>query len=279
MVTGAVRVPRRHRGDGAGMTSLTPKPGLAPARPTVPHHRFLLSRLQREWNALSRRPAVLARASAWQLAEAPLSSLDELLVRTGLGSPAADPSFDVTLAALVAIARHDDLAARVVLQRMLPGLSATARRYSSSFEQSLDTLDELLSEAWPVIRSFPIETRSRYVIKNLLRDCEYRAFLKAKRRLLVHELTDPAQFDWSSRAVGAGGTGDEGSAEPMSVLVELLHRARAAGMSDDDITLVTTLLNTRTVKEAAARLRVTDRTVRNRRKLVVAQLRALADVA
>ena len=50
-------------------------------------------------------------------------------------------------------------------------------------------------------------------------------------------------------------------------------------MSDADVAVVVTLLNTSTVKQAAAALRVTDRTVRNRRESVVRQLRALADVA
>ena len=237
-----------------------------------PNPRYVLSRLQREWNLLNNRPSVVRRAEAWKLTPRVLISLDELLVLTGLGTGTMESSSDDTMRRLVALARHDDLAARVVLQRMLPGLSACAKRNSGSFDTRLDALDELLSEAWTVIRSFPIEQRNRYVIKNLLRDCEYRAFLKARRRMLVHELTDPAHFDQAVEP-------DESAAEPMVVLVELLGRARAAGMSDADLTMVTTLLNTSTVKQAAAALRVTDRTIRNRRHSVVRQLRALADVA
>jgi hypothetical protein len=39
------------------------------------------------------------------------------------------------------------------------------------------------------------------------------------------------------------------------------------------------LLNTSTVKQAAAVLQVTDRTVRTRREIIVGRLRALADAA
>lgn len=244
----------------------------AAAMTPLPHHRYLLSRLQREWNVLRGRRSVLQRASAWNITPGSLSSLDELLVATGLGSNPTDGSSDEALRRLVMIARDDDLAARVVLQRMLPGLSASAKRFSSSFGGQLEALDELLSEAWSVIRSFPIERRDRYVIKNLLRDCEYHAFLKARRRLLVHELTDPTTFDWSLAA-------PEAAAEPLAVIIELLQRARAAGMSDDDFALATALLSNRTVKQAADQLQVTDRTVRNRRQALVRQLRALADVA
>ena len=68
------------------------------------------------------------------------------------------------------------------------------------------------------------------MIKNLLRDCEYRAFLKARRRMLVQEVTDPVHLD---RAVES----DDSAVDPMITIVELLSLARAAGMSDDDIDL------------------------------------------
>jgi hypothetical protein len=238
----------------------------------LPNDRYLLTRLQREWNLLSSRRSNLVRASAWQLTPRVLCSLDELLAITGLGPVTADSSSDEAMRRLVVLARHDDLAARVVLQRMLPGLSTCAKRNSVSFDTQLDALDELLSEAWSVIRTFPIEQRDRYVIKNLLRDCEYRAFLKARRRLLVQEVTDPADLDRSIER-------DDSDEEPMATIVDLLARARAAGMSDADVEMVTTLLNTSTVKQAAAVLHVTDRTIRNRRHDVVRQLQAMAEVA
>ncbi len=239
---------------------------------SLPNHRYLLTRLQREWNLLSRRRSAVARATAWKLTPRALSSLDELLVLTGLGPAPLTSSSDDSLRQLVTLARHDDLAARVVLQRMLPGLSSSAKRNSSGFDNQLDALDELLSEAWTVIRTFSIEQRDRYVIKNLLRDCEHRTFIKARRRKLVHDFTDPAKLD---RAVEA----DESSVEPMITIVELLGRARSAGMSPADVAVVVTLLNTSSVKQAAGVLGVTDRTVRNRRHTAVGQLRELADVA
>ncbi len=239
---------------------------------SLPNHRYLLTRLQREWNLLSSRRSAVTRASAWKLTSRAITSLDELLVLTGLGPGPIDPACDETLRRLVVLARHDDLAARVVLQRMLPGLSNCAKRNSAGFDNQLDALDELLSEAWTVIRSFPIERRDRYVIKNLLRDCEYRTFLKTRRRMLVQEVTDPVHLD---RVVEA----DDGPGESLITIVELLGRARTAGMSTDDLDVVVALLNTSTVKQAATALGVTDRTVRNRRQTIVHQLRELADVA
>jgi len=239
---------------------------------SLPNNRYLLTRLQREWTLISRRQSSVERATAWRLTPRVIGSLDELLALTGLGPGPIDPSSDETMRKLVAVARHDDLAARVVLQRMLPGLSVIAKRHSSGFDTQLDALDELLSVAWAVIRSFSIETRERYVIKNLLRDCEHQAFLKSRRRRIVHELADPADLD-------AAVTVDEFDQEPLGTIVELLGRAKKAGMTEADIALVVTLLNTSTVKEAATALRVTDRTVRNRRQSVIHQLRELAGAA
>jgi DNA-directed RNA polymerase specialized sigma24 family protein len=239
---------------------------------SLPNHRYLLTRLQREWNLLSHRRSAVTRASAWRLSPRSIDSLDDVLALTGLGPGPVDPSCDEAMRRLVGLARHDDLAARVVLQRMLPGLSNCAKRNSSGFDNQLDALDELLSEAWTVIRSFPIERRDRYVIKNLLRDCEYRAFLKTRRRKLVQEVTDPALLD---RAVETG----ESTDESLITIVELLRRAQRTGMSKDDVDVVVALLNTSTVKQAATVLGVTDRTVRNRRHDVLRQLRELADVA
>lgn len=242
------------------------------AMTSLPNNRYLLTRLQREWTLISSRRSSVERASAWRLTPRVIGSLDELLVLTGLGPGPVDPSSDETMRKLVAVARHDDLAARVVLQRMLPGLSTIAKRHSEGFNSQLDALDELLSVAWSVIRSFSIETRDRYVIKNLLRDCEHQAFLKSRRRRMVHELTDPADLDVPTDA-------DELDQEPLGTIVELLGQAKAAGMAEADIAMIVTLLNTSTVKEAAAALRVTDRTVRNRRQAVVHQLRQLAGAA
>ena len=239
---------------------------------SLPNNRYLLTRLQREWTLISSRRSSVERATAWRLTPRLIGSLDELLVLTGLGPGPIDPSSDETMRQLVVVARHDDLAARVVLQRMLPGLSAIAKRYSDGLDTQLDALDELLSVAWSVIRSFSIESRDRYVIKNLLRDCEHQAFLKSRRRRMVHELTDPANLDAPVNA-------DESDQEPLGTIVELLGRAKQAGMSADDIAMVVALLNTSTVKEAAAALRVTDRTIRNRRQAVIHQLRELAGAA
>jgi len=103
-----------------------------------PNHRFLLTRLQQEWNLLRIRPTLVRRASAWQLTPRVLDSLDDLLVLTGLGSRPAPAGSDDALRQLVTLARHDDLAARIVLQRMLPGLAARSEEHTSELQSQRD---------------------------------------------------------------------------------------------------------------------------------------------
>ena len=178
-------------------------------------NRPLLARLDREWQVLNHRPAVLRRARGWGLG-VPFVSLDEVVAAAGYrsGTPAgsgttAGPAgateqpaaaANEVLRRLLLAARTDDVAGRVVLQRLLPGVIARARRWGvHRVGGSSDAFDELLSATWMVIREFPVERRSHCFAAALLRAGEYRAFEQASRRLLVLELTEPHLFDLSAR--------------------------------------------------------------------------------
>src|SRR5688572_30506938 len=87
---------------------------------------FISGCLDREWAAIRARPRCIARARTWAVTDRPFADLDELLTLAGNRVPPT-PATDEVLARLVTVARDDDLAARVVLQRILPGLLATAR--------------------------------------------------------------------------------------------------------------------------------------------------------
>ena len=259
----------RVRADDPGMTRL-------------PHliNRPLLARLDREWLAIAHRPAVLRRAHAWSLG-VPFRCLDDLVAATGAtthrsvvrlvattrpeesGPPA--PSGDEVLARLVAVARRDDVAARVVLQRLLPGIVSRARRWGGHREGgSVDAFDELLSAAWTVIREFPVERHSHHVAARMLREAEYRAFGRARRRLLVHELVEPRLLD-----VAAEASADE----PLFELLEVI--AQADALPEADRRLLVLLAGGSTQAEVAQLFDVSERTVRNHRDAMVHRLRSL----
>jgi hypothetical protein len=163
----------------------------------IPHQRHLLTRLQREWDRLAVSPAAIAAADGWRVWTAPLHSLDDLLVLSGYGVGERDViACDRVLRDLVLIARADRLAARVVLQRLLPGISAMSRRNSSVLAgDRLDALDEAIATAWPVIRLYPLEQRPRYVVANMLREIEYQAFKRDRRRKAEFVPIDSTDLD------------------------------------------------------------------------------------
>ena len=113
----------------------------------------LLSRLQREWDRLARSPEALARARSWSLPVTDFESLDDLLRLAGLGASGTGRcGDDELLAALVVEARRDELAARVLLQRLLPGVATIVRRHTG-FVAQLDATDELLAARPPLATS------------------------------------------------------------------------------------------------------------------------------
>ena len=244
----------------------------------LPHaiNRPLFARLHREWQALNRRPAVLQRAAGWGLG-VPFDCLDDLVSAAGYWSTAAERAAacrhdeggpdgpEEVLARLLLAARTDDVAGRVVLQRLLPGLVASARRWGARRDGgSVDAFDELLSALWVIIREFPVERRRGNLAGKLLRDAEHRAFGRARRRLLVHEVTAPHLLDLPVEAVIVR--------EPCEELAEVV--ACAGALSEYDLQLIELLAEGRTMVEVASALDVSVRTVQNHRDAMVHRLRA-----
>lgn len=236
-------------------------------------HAALLVRLSREWRAISHRPTVLRRARTWQLGVA-FVSLDDIVAaagwrRVGVGSaqPAgAEPAADEVLARLVLAARHDDLAARVVLQRILPGVVAVARRWATRPQGGPEALDELLAATWAVIRTFPVERSGAHLAARLLRDAEYQAFVRPHRRLLVVEATPTERLDRPVEPVA-----EVSSAAELAEIIAAAHM-----LTDRDRRLLALIVEGRSVGEVASALQVSVRTVTNHREALVSRLRQTA---
>ena len=222
-----------------------------------------------EWDRLCRRPAVLRTVNGWEFIGEPIEHLDQLLERCGFGRPTTDDDGDRMLWHLVARAATDELAARIVLHRMLPALMAIARRRGRIHRDgTYAAMDEVLTCAWIVIRTYPCDRRPRKVASNIARDTEYMAFVRTGRLRASTE---------TPVAHGAFEQPDAGSIpEPAEELAAVLIDAEHAGVAAHHIELLRAL-SVDTTDEIAARQGVSSRTIRNHRRRALDEVRALVE--
>jgi hypothetical protein len=251
--------------------AVTPLASLSPVPPRR-RHVSLSEWLEREWRSLAQRPGVLDTVRSWNVIApgAPrIVSLDDLLRRTGFRT-SASAAADAVLCRLVDLAATEPLAARIVLQRILPGLFAIAREEQQR-EPRTDAFDVLYAEAWMSIQQYRTASRSTQVAARLLSDARCRAFTNPRRRRRVvevlrppHRLEEPPPPDPS----------------PFEELTTLLTDVRACGLPDGDLDVVRGLLRYDSAAGYAVHAKVDQRTVRYRRDRSVARIRkVLADTA
>lgn len=223
--------------------------------------------IDREWLRLRCDRAALERATTWQLVEHQIGSLDEVLAAIGYGC-ARSSLAEVNLRRLVVIAGHDDLAARVVVRRLVPGaLSVAARRRERGGGA---TFDDLLGALWIAIRTFDERRHPACLAAALLADADYLVFRRAARRTRRELVRDTFADQPSPHA----------DADAADELAELIDSAARSGLADAaDIALVRLLTTEPSTAHVAARLAVTERTIRNRRARLAAKLRSVAIVA
>lgn len=141
-----------------------------------------VSRLIKEWEMMSTRIHELGIVNSWSLPGGRVTHLNEVLVRAGFNTARDDSQGDRYLWLLVKQASSDELAARIVLQRILPPLLAIARRRGRIVDGGIDTaIADVLTSAWGVIRQYPWHRRLNKVASNLVRDSEYYAFVHGNR--------------------------------------------------------------------------------------------------
>ncbi|MFZ9108971.1 MAG: hypothetical protein ACO21F_03660 [Ilumatobacteraceae bacterium] len=246
---------------------------------TTTPHRNPITLLDDEWQRMKRSPRVLRTVNSWGVTPTTFDSLDDLLVAAGFRGKNVDPSADAVLGRLVERAATDELAARIVLQRVIPPILSIARRRGRTRGIGYnDALGMALSHAWEVIRTYPMARRPRKVAVNIVRDIEYFAFVRSERRrpqhsslphdselLLNNRTADMFTFDDPYGSLHGGSTSD-------IELDYLLRQARELGMSAKSLELCTEL-GSIDINQYAIRHRVTRRTVRGWRDDAVNELR------
>jgi hypothetical protein len=231
-------------------------------RRPAPRAALLSTRLDREWDLLRSRGRVVARARSWGVTTAPFADLDELLGLAGHRT-ARTPEANAVLGRLVDVARVDELASRLVLQRLLPGLLAIVRRRGPD-----GGFEELIGAAWLAIRAYRTDRRPERIAANLVHDAAYAAFIAPQRRRSASEVAiEPRMFEDTAAEVVVGSCEE---------LATLLAEARHAGLPPEDVELVRHLVRVGSPSVVAAECKVTPRTIRNRRDRATARLRHVA---
>jgi hypothetical protein len=128
-----------------------------------------LAALDREWGELNRSPATVEVLDRWRRAEPALAGLPTLaaILEERRSDAEAAPAI---LAALARLAADDHLAARCLLQALVPGM---VRMASTIYADDPLAFDELVSLGWERIRTYPT-SRPGSVAANVLWDVRKR---------------------------------------------------------------------------------------------------------
>jgi hypothetical protein len=137
--------------------------------------------LEREWQQLTR-ASLPPRLGAWAVHEPALAPFSDpaCLIRF-LRGPAPAEAKDELLRPLLRIARDEPLAARVVLQALMPGLKRLSARALLDISEWEELWELLLAHAWERIRRYPLARRPRQIAANVLLDTLNRTLRELER--------------------------------------------------------------------------------------------------
>ena len=214
-----------------------------------------------EWNAIARRPSCIAHANAWGLPGEPVTHLDQMLVRMGFDRPSHCDESDQYLAQVVRLARTDELAARLAVQRVVPPILAIAKRRGRIHPGGVEeALNAVMAQVWLVVRTYPSDNRPRKIAANIVRDVEYKEFVVPQRkRQTTVEHFDPDVVDGflrdMTREPNSIFSGYDGSNDAITEL-------ESRNMNPERLALLRLVAAGYTSKEIGIILRIRARTVR-----------------
>lgn len=221
-----------------------------------------------EWERLASSRIVLRRVNAWPFLPRPVESLDDLLQLAGFGRAIDDSEGDQLLWHLVRHGENDELAARIVLHRVMPSILAMVRRRGRVVAGGANAaMNEAIGAAWMVIRQFPHERRRNKIAANLVRDIEYHAFVREHRLKRVAEV----QVDHDiMRNIAHDPQVDETAERLDDVLCEAMEN----GVERRHLLLLRRLGAGESTEKLATEAAVSTRTMRNRRRDAIDAVRS-----
>lgn len=227
----------------------------------------LFDALDDDWGRLAAAPSSTRRLVEWAEADAALSGfadLADLAARNGVATPV---QADAVLGALAAAAREDTLAARVVLQLLLPGCRSVSRRLAWLVPDREEREALVVASAFTRIRTYPIAQRPRSIAANVLLDTA-----KAVRRAAEPAISTAALDEAAALPEAPA---DRPAAEE---LLELIATATRSGVIDaaDAHAIAMTRVVGLSVEEVAVAQRRHPGSVRRSRRAAEARLALVA---
>lgn len=228
-----------------------------------------VSKLVKEWQLISSRRKEVEVVNSWRLPGGEVENLDQVLIRAGFNTARDDSQGDGYLWLLVKHASQDELAARIVLQRILPPLVAIARRRGQILDGGIDAaIAEVLPTAWTVIRQYPWHRRPNKVASNLVLDSEYFAFVQANRMKKVKVFSvEPKLLN----EIVAEPENDEVNQEIS--LESLISVAISQGIQSRHVDVLRAVASGKTAATIAKQYGIAERTARAWRATAISELR------
>lgn len=229
----------------------------------------ITAQLDREWTTLHRAFHSIHQVRSWSThVDAQLcpildavESLDDVIAAT---HAACGSTGERLLRELVRLAPDDQLAGRIVVQRLLPGVLAAAKRYARLCNHD-DPIAEAVGALWISILSFDGERRRGPVAASIISDTMFAAFRRRLRlRSTDEQPTEPHSFD-DHEALAPGC--------PFVELATIVREARLCGVPTSDLDLLRHLVRAESTGRVAHERRVTPRTIRNHRSRAISRVR------
>jgi len=241
-----------------------------PAPPDPPVRATgLTAQLDREWSRLRRSERSLGLVRSWAgrfepgIAEliAAADDLDQVLEATHAHR---GPPGERLFRGLVALSASEQLAGRIIVQRLLPGVLTATKRYRGLCEHH-DPVGEAFGSLWLSIAAFDGEHRHGPAAASIISDTMFIAFRRRTRLFSTDEQpVEPRALD------------DEPAGPAPCALIELadvIGSARRAGVPTYDIDLIRHLVRAESPGLVAQQRKITPRTVRNHRDRAVERIR------
>lgn len=139
----------------------------------------LFDALDRDWTIRCREPDARSLSPSWARRSPELAGAMDvgwLIQRVQRrGHPAES---DRLLLGLARLAPVDDLAARALLQALLPGLRALSRTFDGDHEE---VAADVIAAVWELVRRYPVDRRPTAIAANVLLDVRQRV-VRTRRR-------------------------------------------------------------------------------------------------